>query len=129
MAEIKTYRRGDTTFLGANNLLISNPNVSNSELILRYINPKTNNISESTLIPNNPEDEEDKKALYAFWQALKSLMKKARPNDDLNPYKPMNSIGFRGKLREKGDPQQMTLPLKMSTINPVKIVLAYLHLA
>ena len=109
MAAIKTYHKDGIEFIGANNLLINNPAINDSELIIRYKNPKTDKVIEDTIVPYDMNNEEHKRAIFAFWQVLKDSMKKAEPEEDLNPFKIMNSRGFRGKLRGVHEEQQMSL--------------------
>jgi hypothetical protein len=125
MAEIKKGEKDGVVYLWANNLAISNPNVNTKEFTILYLRPslklKNENILELKdddldIITVKPKKSEDIEALHKLWWALKEIMKKSHPGNDLNPYKIYN-ISYRDKITFSLKPssQQMSLDLKTSS--------------
>ena len=111
MAIIEKFTRKGLKFLGANNLLISDPEVKTNSFILRYKSP-SGSVSEKTYVPNDEGNKDHVKALHALWYAIWEKMKKAGLKDSINPFPIINSEPFRRKVRIKDEPQQMELDLK-----------------
>ena len=124
MDSTKKYRRNGIDYIGANNLIISIPRYItedgsssiDEELIVRYKSPK-GTVSENIYIPKDKTNESHKKALYALWKALKNKIKNAKENEDLNPYRIINSAGFSGKFKDKNDPQMSLFASKLDDIS------------
>jgi len=124
MDSTKKYRKNGIDYIGANNLIISIPRYISEdghsnieeELIVRYKSPK-GTISENIYIPKDKTNEDHKKALYALWKTLKNKIKNAKENEDLNPYKIINSAGFSGKFKDKNDPQMSLFASKLDDIS------------
>lgn len=111
MAIIEKYIRKGLKFLGANNLLISDPEVKTNSFILRYKSP-SGSVSEKTYVPYEEGNKDHIKALHALWYAIWDKMKKAGLKDSINPFPIINSDPFRHKIRVKNEPLQMELDLK-----------------
>lgn len=110
-AEIRRGKKDNTDYLYIDNLMISDNPVAEKRFHLRYKKPG-GKIYEMTLVPQDPEEKEDLKALHSLWYALKDKMKKARPNQDINIFKLLNAEPFRSRIRREEEPQQMRLNLK-----------------
>ena len=110
MASIRTVKKDGIEYLLANNFMLGNNFVAEDAFHIRYKSPR-GKIYEDKVVRYLDEDNDHRKAVHELWYLLHRIMEKAKPNDDINPFKLMNKPQFRQKVRLESEPPQMRLEL------------------
>lgn len=120
MANLQIGKKDGIEYIYTNNFMLGSNPLSGNSFNFRYKSPQ-GKVYEDKVVPSNPENQDTAKAVHDLWFILHEAMKRAKPGEDINPFKFLNRNPFRQKTRLESEPEQLEMKLAS-----VKVVLSYL---